>query len=150
LKKEFIIQTGLDGFVMLDRLLEVDVSNITGIRIFSHAPIYTGLEALAQLGAYHIRHLTGFSRHVFLIKIAHCCLPPEKVLEGEYVLSGDLISQSDTSFCYQLKADKKGKTLMEGEFIFSSIDYDHNFKKDTLQSHYAEVFSCLQRDIKAG
>jgi hypothetical protein len=150
LKREIVVHSGLDGFVMLDRVLEVGVSNITGTRIFSHAPIYTGLEALAQLGAYHVRYLTGFSRHVFLIKIAHCCLPPEKVLEGEYVLSGNLISQSDTSFCYRLNADKKGKTLMEGEFIFSSIDYDHNFKKDTLHHHYAEVFSCLQRDIKIG
>jgi hypothetical protein len=135
---------------MLDRVLEVGVSNITGSRIFSNAPIYLGLESLAQLGAYHVRYLTGFTRHVFLIKIANCCLPPEKVLEGEYVLSGDLISQSDASFCYRLEAEKEGKILMEGEFIFSSIDYDHNFKKETLYRHYAGVFSCLQKDLKTG
>ena len=135
---------------MLDRVLDVSISHIEGTRYFSNAPIYSGLESLAQLGAYHVRHLTGFSRHVFLIKIAHCCLPPEKILEGEYVLSGDIISQSNSSFFCRLKAEKAGRTLMEGEFLFAAVDYDHNFKKDTLRRHYAEVFSCLQRDLKTG
>lgn len=150
MKKEIVVHTGLDGFVMLDRVLDVGVSNITGTRIFSHAPIYTGLEALAQLGAYHVRHLTGFSRHVFLIKIAHCGLPPEKVLEGEYVLSGVLVSQSNSSFLFRLKARQSEQTIMEGDFLFAAVDYDNNFKKDTLRRHYAEVFSCLQSDIKTG
>jgi hypothetical protein len=150
LEKEFIVHTGLDGFVMLDKVIDVGTSNIAGIRFFPKAPVYLGLESLAQLGAYHIRHLTDFSRHVFLIKIAHCCLPPEKIMEGEYVLSGNLFSQSNSSFFYRLKAEKAATTLMEGEFLFASVDYDHNFKKDTLRRHYAEVFSCLQKDLKIG
>jgi hypothetical protein len=150
LKKEIIVRSGINGFVMLDSILDVNISRIVATRSFSNTPVYLGLESLAQLGAYHVRHLTGFTRHVFLIKINHCCLPPKKLLEGEYVLSGDLISQSDASFCYRLEAEKEGKPLMEGEFIFSSIDYDHKFKKDTLHHHYAGVFSCLQKDLKTG
>jgi hypothetical protein len=150
LKKEFVVHTGLDGFVMLDRVTDVSISYIAGIRFFSNAPIYSGLESLAQLGAYHIRHLTDFSRHVFLIKIEHCCLPQEKIMEGEYLLSGNLLSQSNSSFFYRLKAEKAATTFMEGEFLFASVDYDHNFKKDTLRRHYAEVFSCLQRDLRTG
>ncbi|MEN6318808.1 MAG: hypothetical protein ABFD82_08670 [Syntrophaceae bacterium] len=135
---------------MLDRILDINTSHIMATRFFSNTPVYSGLESLAQLGAYHVRHLTGFTRHVFLIKIAHCCLPPEKVLEGEYVLSGGLISQSNSSFFFRLKAEKSEETIMEGEFLFAAVDYDHNFKKDTLRRHYAEVFSCLQSDLRTG
>ena len=150
MKKKFIVRSGLNSFVMLDRILDVNISRIVATRFFSNTPVYSGLESLAQLGAYHVRHLTGFTRHVFLIKIAHCCLPPEKVLEGECVLSGDLISQSDSSFFFRMKAQQSEETFMEGEFLFTAVDYDHNFKKDTLRRHYAEVFSCLQSDLRTG
>ena len=147
---EIVINTDLNGFIMLDRVLEVSTSHIVGTRSFSDAPVYSGLESLAQLGAYHVRYLTGFSRHVFLIKIAHCSLPSKCIPEGEYLLSGTLLSQSDSSFSCRLKAEKEGKPLMEGEFLFAAVDYDHNFKKGKLRRHYVKVFSCLQKDSKIG
>jgi hypothetical protein len=147
---EIVINTGLNGFIMLDRVLEVSMSHIVGTRFFSQTPIYSGLESLAQLGAYHIRHLTGFSRHVFLIKITQCSLPPGGVIEGELLLSGTLINQSNSSFLIRLKAQKEGNTLMEGEFLFAAVDYDHNFNVDTLRRHYIKVFSCFQKDLKIG
>jgi len=147
---EIVINTGLKGFVILDRVLEVSASHIVGTRSFSDAPVYLGLESLAQLGAYHVRYLTGFSRHVFLIKITHCSLPPEMNMEGEYLFSGNILSQSDSSFYSRLKAKKEGEPVMEGEFLFAAVDYDHNFKKDVLRRHYVKVFSCLQKDLKTG
>ena len=145
---EIVINTGLEGFVMLDSILEVSTSHIVGARSLSDAPVYVCLESLAQLGAYHIRYITNFSRHVFLIKIVHCSLPPEKVMDGEYLLSGDLLSQSASSFRCRLKAERERKAVMEGEFLYAAVDYDHNFQGDRFRHHYAEVFSCLQRDIK--
>ncbi len=145
---EIVINTGLNGFIMLDRILEVSESHIVCTRSFSGAPVYAQLEALAQLGAYHIRHLTGFSRHVFLIKIARCSLPRGKDMEGEYLLSGNLLSRSDSSFHCLLKAEKGDSAVMEGEFLYAAVAYDHNFRSGSLRRHYAKVFSCLQKDLK--
>jgi uncharacterized membrane protein YoaT (DUF817 family) len=147
---EIVINTGLNGFVMLDRVLEVNTSHIVGARSFSDDPVFWGLESLAQLGAYHIRHLTGFSRHVFLIKIDQFSLPPGEVMRGEHLLYGNLLYQSDSSFLCHLKAETENKTVMEGKFLFAAVDYDHNFQSDNLRHHYASVFSCLQKDIKTG
>jgi len=79
---EIEIHTGLDTFVMLDTITGVSATKIGAIRVFCGTPVYMGLEALAQLGAFHIRHLTGFERHIFLLKIGICRIPPGKPLDG--------------------------------------------------------------------
>jgi hypothetical protein len=147
---EIVIGTGLKGFVIIDRVLEVSTSQIVGTRSFSNVPVFLGLESLAQLGAYHLRYLTGFSRHIFLIKISHCSLPRGKVMDGEHLLSGNIRHQSDSSFLCRLKAEKENKTIVEGEFLYAAVDYDHNFRSENLRHHYTKVFSCLQKDIKTG
>ncbi|NTW17379.1 MAG: hypothetical protein HGA41_07985 [Syntrophaceae bacterium] len=146
--KEIVIHTGMEGFVMLDSIREVSESHIVGTRSLSGAPVYLGLESLAQLGAYHIRSITAFSRHVFLIKIIRCRLPQGNIEDGEYVLTGDLLGQSTSSFHCRLKAERERIIVMEGEFLYAAVEYDHNFQSDRLRHHYAKVFSCLQRDIK--
>jgi hypothetical protein len=147
---EIVINTGLDGFIMLDRIKTVNSSYITGTRYFSDAPVYLGLESLAQIGAFHVRKLVDFSRHVFLLKIAQCSLPADQVLNGEYMLTGSLISRSDTAFSYRLNAELENKAVIEGHFIYASVDYNQNFRKEALRRHYQEVFSCLQNDLKTG
>lgn len=145
---EIVIHTGLNDFVMLDRVLEVSASHIMGSRSFSDAPVYLGLESLTQLGAYHIRHLVSFSRHVFLLKIVHCSLPPAQILNGKYMLSGSLLSRSNSAFSCRLKAESEEKLIFEGHFLYASVDYDENFKKGALRRHYRKVFSCLRSDLK--
>jgi hypothetical protein len=144
-----VINSGLAGFVMLDRVMEVSVVRIVGARTFTAVPAYVPLESLAQLGAYHIRYVTGFARHVFLIKIVSCSLPM-RAMEGEYILSGNLVGQSNSSFRCFLKAEKDKETVVEAELLYAAVDYDHNFQKDILHDHYTKVFSCLQRDLKTG
>jgi hypothetical protein len=133
---------------MLDRVLEVSASRIIGTRSFAGAPPYLPLESLAQLGAFHIRYITGFSRHVFLIKIVSCSIP--LAMEGEYVLSGNLLGRTDSSFRSLVKAERDREAAAEAELLYAAVDYDHNFKKGILHDHYKKVFSCLQRDLKTG
>lgn len=148
MEAETAIHTGLKNFLLLDRIVEAGVSRIVGIRSYPGAPAYLGLESLAQLGAFFVRNLTGFSKHIFLLKIARCVLPTRPVLSGEYILSGDLVSRSDSAFLLRVKSEIEGKTVMEGELLFGSVDYDHNFKRKTLRNHYRKVFSCLLNDSK--
>lgn len=145
-----VINTGLTGFIMLDRILEVTVDRIVGTRIFTGASAGLPLESFAQIGAFHIRYLTGFSRHVFLMKVASCSIPLRMPLEGEYVLTGNLLSRTDSSFRSSVKAERDKETAAEAELLYAAVDYDHNFKKDILRDHYTKVFSCLQRDIETG
>jgi hypothetical protein len=145
-----VINTGLSGFIMLDRILEVSASHIVGTRFFADVPVYLALESFAQLGAFHIRYLTGFSRHVFLIKIVSSFIPLRTAMEGEYVLSGNLLGRTDSSFCSFVKAERNKEKAAEAELLYAAVDYDHNFKEVILHDHYKKVFSCLQRDSKTG
>jgi hypothetical protein len=145
-----VINTGLAGFIMLDRVLEVSASRIVGTRFFSGVPAYLPLESLAQIGAFHIRYITGYSRHVFLIKIVSCSIPLRIAMEGEYVLSGKLLGRTDSSFRSFVKAERDKETAAEAELLYAAVDYDHNFKKGILHDHYIKVFSCLQRDLRTG
>ncbi len=142
------VNTGLDDFVLLDRITEAGDEIITGEKRYYNDPVYLGIESLAQLGAYHVRFLTGFENHAFLLKINQCTIPPHHVLNGIYLLKGTLVSQSKSAFCYALQAGKENKVQIEGEFLYATIDYDRMFNKKILQAHYRKVFSCLQRESK--
>jgi hypothetical protein len=152
INKDIMINTGLDRFILLDSITEVSATAIVGVRSFDDSPVYLGMEALAQLGAFHIRCLTGFDRHIFLLKVAACRLSSGKSLTGRLVLSGKLVSQSAAAFTCRLKAERESeeKPLLEGEFLFASVGYDQNFKSATLHNHYEKVFTCLRNDIKPG
>ncbi len=152
-----MVNTGLSDFVLIDRITGVEAENIDGIRNFAEAPIYLGIESLAQLGAYHVRFLTCFEKHAFLLKINRCRVSAGQFLNGRYLLHGSLISKSESAFAYNLQAErednvtlaKRGfsdETQIVGEFLYATVDYNHIFKKEILQNHYRKVFSCLRND----
>lgn len=139
------IHSNLSGFVMVDTITNIGPNHISGTKHFDCAPIYLGLESLAQLGAYHIRYLTDFSRHAFLLKITGCAIPRHPCLSGEFHLHGALVNKSQSAFSYRLQA-QENSVHIEGSFLFAAADYDRNFKKDVLQNHYRKVFACLRKD----
>jgi len=144
------INTGLSGFVLLDRLggLGEAAGNITGSRHFTAPPsLALAIESLAQLGAYHVRYLTNFEKHAFLLKIKSCSLPAKAMEAGTYFLSGALEGRSAAAFSYRLQAKLAAETVLEGVFLFAVVDYDSAFRKEILPKHYKRVFSCLQKDI---
>jgi hypothetical protein len=147
---EITIHTGRDSFIMLDAITSVNATQISGIRSFSDEPLYAGLEALAQLGAFHVRYATAFDRHVFLLKIGCCCLSAGESLKGKFTLSGELLNRSDSAFYCRLMAKKAGQTTIEGEFLFAAVDYDQKFKREILRTHYEKTFLCLLNDIEPG
>jgi len=147
---EINIHTGRDSFIMLDAITSVNATQISGIRSFSDEPLYAGIEALAQLGAFHIRYLNAFERHVFLLKIESCRFNTGESLKGGFTLSGELINRSDSAFYCRMMAGKEGQNVIAGEFLFAAADYDQKFQSKTLRLHYEKVFSCLLNDIKPG
>ncbi len=142
---EIEIKTGLEGFVMLDGITFVDKADIRALRSFNEEPAYTGIEALAQAGAFHIRQLTGFERHIFLLKVGSCSIPTQP-LNGEMAISGRLLNRSDSAFRCELKGEMAGKTVMEGEFFYAASDYCTQTSREILRGHYEKTFSCLLID----
>ncbi|MBM4270857.1 MAG: hypothetical protein FJ139_01665 [Deltaproteobacteria bacterium] len=143
-----VVRTGMKSFLLLDRIVEISESRIVGIRSYAGDPVYLGLESLAQLGAFFIRSLTDFSKHVFLLKIARCVFSTGPVLSGEYTFSGDLVSRSDSAFQVRLHSEKDRRKVIEGDLLFGSVEYNDYFKQETLHHHYRKVFSCLLNDSK--
>ncbi len=140
------IHTGLVGFVLLDRLTEVSAQSIAGHKHFAAPSATLLMESLAQLGASHVRHLTDFAKHAFLLKIKTCSLPPGPLPPGNYTFAGQLQSQSSSVFSHRLQAFASDTVIMEGIFLFALADYDANFSREILQQHYQRIFACLQTD----
>ena len=122
------INTGLKDFVLIDSINEVDKDKIIGAREFFNAPIFLGIESIAQLGAYHVRFLTSFDRHAFLLKINSFFIPENEALDGNYILYGYLIKRSLTAFLYKLEA-KRGYKICFTSDRFSPALYKMDDRK---------------------
>ncbi len=145
--ERIIIKTDLNNFILIDGITEVNAANIKGVKHFSNAPIYSGIESLAQLGACHVRFLASFERHAFLLKIICCKAHMQQILNGSCLLCGTLISRSKSASVYKLYAKKGDKVWIEGKFLYATVDYNSSFKREILQKHYRKVFSCLLRNV---
>jgi len=138
------INTGLDHFLLLGGISEAGQDRIRGTFVVSENQTYLGVEALAQLGAMHVRFITDFSGHAVLLSIHKCDIRGEIVRNSRFFLSGKLLSRSSRGFLYSLKADSEDGTLIAGEFLFAIIPYDRQFKQECIEGHYRKVFSCLK------
>ena len=142
------IHTGLNSFVLVDRIVKLGKANIEGVRHFSNSPVFCGIESLAQLGAMHVRFITDLEKHAFLLKINHCGIASRKGLEGSYQLYGKLVARTGRAFSYWLEARLGCEKSITGEFLFATIDYGNPFKREVLQDYYQKVLACLQSDSK--
>ena len=143
-QKDRIINSGLPDFLLLDAIMGTDEATIEGTRQFSASLPWLGIEALAQLGAFHVRELTAFQKHAFLLKINRFLLPDSATLEGCYRLAGELVSRSSGAFVYELQGIKGKKVEFSGNFLYAAVDYDDIFAESRLHNHYLRIFRCLQ------
>lgn len=153
--ERIVVNSELNEFLLLDAVMEAGPESMTGRKRFSNAPLCLGIESLAQLGALHVRFLTEFERHAFLLSVKHCKTDSADLLNGDFLLHATLIAHSRSAYSYTLRAlsEDAGEgepVCLEGEFLFATVEYDAVFKKDSLQTHYQRVFSCLKNASKTG
>ena len=146
--QKITVNTGRDGFILLDRIVQAEPQLILGMNTFNREPAYLGIESLAQLVAFYVRYITDFQRHAFLLKINQCRMTSRTDLLGTYNLSGMLVSRSESAFSYELQAISRGRIQIEGAFLFATVDYDRHFKQKNLQQHYRDLFTCFQSVTK--
>jgi len=141
--------------VLLDEVTEAGTEAMTARKRFMDASACLGVESLAQLGALHVRFLSGFERHACLLTIKRCTIVSKDRLNGPFRLYAALSGHSRSAFSYLLRAveecpTREDRVRIEGEFLFAAIDYDTDFRKDIIQAHYQRVFSCLKSGSKTG
>jgi len=137
------INSGLQSVLLIERITTFDLGEIRGVFTFDGKRVFMLIEAMAQLGAFHVRRLDGFQRHAFLMKVGKCVLPEPLPEEGAMALQGELTGRSDRSFVYHVQVGRQGQTAMRGDFWFSTVDYDERFEGEKLREHYERVFLCL-------
>ncbi len=141
------VRTGLSRFVMIDRILETDDTRILAEKAVSgpETAMFSGIEMLAQTGAFHVRRLLDFRRHAFLLGVRSYA-GPCRLSPGIYSVSGKLLGQSREAFEYHLTGQGPDHSRLEGLFLFSARDYDENFSQTNLEDHYRNLFRCLTND----
>jgi hypothetical protein len=141
-----ILNSGLNDFLLIDTITHADSKEITGFKMYKEDPPYLGVESLAQLGAFHVRFVTDFAKHAFLLGIKRCTTSSWSSLKGPCLLSGTLTGFSSSAFSYGLGAEMDGETRIQGEFLFAAVEYSDILRKEILQSYYKKAFVCLKRD----
>jgi hypothetical protein len=141
--EEMIINSGLKSIILLDRITAIGSDEIRGTAAFDGKAVFAMIEALAQLGAFHVRWCHDFNKHAFLMKVGRCVLPDQLPEAGFFNLKGELTGRSDRSFLYRIVAERDGQTVISGVFWFSTVYYDGKFEAARLKDHYEQVFACL-------
>jgi hypothetical protein len=142
--EELIINTGLLHFFLVDGISRVDEKHIHGFSSPSGRQVFLRIESMAQLGALHVRYITDFNCHAFLLGISNLQLTEAFQGDERTNMTGTLNSRSTDSFSYRLTAEIAGSQSISGTFLFATIPYDDTFRKDCLQQHYKKMFSCLR------
>lgn len=138
------IRTGLPSFLLLDAIGEVASDGIAGRRRFSGDPCYLGIEALAQMGAYHVRFLVRFQRQAFLLQIQRCRMPAEPLLDGPALIRGGLTGRSGSTYAYRLDLAIGGRLRMEGNFLFATLPFASSPEGERARTYYERVYACLR------
>lgn len=136
----FIQSKAAPSFIMIDRICDIQSDTIKGVKTFSQAHAYLGIEACAQLGAFHARFDIGFCRHVFLINVKGYHFCPTDKLHGAFIITGICLSRSSDAFLYAIQIKNDTSTYNKGNFLFGVADYDERFDRSRLKRHYQNIF----------
>lgn len=138
------IDSHMPCFQLIRRVTEVSGRRIKADAAFAQWPVYTGLEAMAQLAALHVRCSLDFERHAFLLKVDRCILPMLETLVGDFSLTAERVSQSSQSFTYGVIAQGPDGLTIRAQLLIGTLDYDERFNKDRLKQHYRKLFEALR------
>ena len=137
------INSHMPCFQLLRRVTAVSNQRIEALAEFVKWPIYTGLEAMAQLAALHVRHSLIFERHAFLLSVDRCDLPLLETLDGDFYLTAERVSQSSRVFVYGTTARGPDDLTIRARLLIGTQDFDERFKEDRLKRYYRKVFKDL-------
>lgn len=139
----------LRDFQILECLRNVAPASIEATARFDGAPRFLGLEAMAQLAAFHARHRMHFKRHAFLLKVTHCQWPRVDRLEGRFDITAKLQNQGSNGFAYGIESRGPRRERLAAQLLIGAMDYDDRFGEAQLQTFYQHRFERLRRSQPA-
>lgn len=158
------IRSGLNDFLLLDRILQCKEDKLGAEKYFSSSEQYLLLESCAQAAAFHVRYLCDFHRHAFLLQIKYFqgltvpgsrflaeerqspeenSINPESGIQGRVGISAEMISCSQSTFAYQVHARQEEEVLARGELLIGTTEYNRDLPEERLKPYYQEAFACL-------
>ena len=158
------IRSGLNDFLLLDRILDCGDNKLKAEKYFSSPEQYLLLESCAQAAAFHVRYLCDFDRHAFLLKIKYFqgltvpgslflveeresltgnSLDNDSDVQGRVGISAQMISCSQSTFAYHVHAWQGEEVLVRGELLIGTTEYNQDLPEDRLRPYYREAFACL-------
>ena len=135
------IHSQMAHFRLIRRIDKVSTKGICGEAKFERAPLYAGLEAMAQLAALHVRQRIQFERHAFLLRVQGCQMPATDLLDGHFRIVADLRSQSSNAFGYDAAALGPHGIDFKSTLLIGTRDYDAHFSKNILKAHYQGILA---------
>ena len=147
--ERLIINTGLDGFIMPDKITSVTETAIEAIKMpdGSNGKTFINIETMAQVCALHTRVCVNFEKHAFLLKINTFQNCTDVTDDGEILINAQIISASKEAFSYTVHAYQNGNDLFNGKLLIAVTDYSDTFDKNTLKEHYRNIFKCLTKNL---
>ena len=131
-------------FRLIGRITEISSREICGVTNLRRAPLYVGLEAMAQLAALDVRQRLQFKRHAFLLCVYQWQKPDTEVLDGVYRIRAALDSQSSNAYRYDVSTHGPSGTEFNSRLLIGTREYDRRFSKDILKAHYQVLFTALK------
>ena len=129
-------------FVRLDKVDECAPTHLAAQRRFTRAPLWQGLECMAQAAALHQRALADFERHAFLLSYDDCLFPEESVLDGPALVTVTLSGGSRDAAEYEAVLEFPDRAL-RARLHIGLAPYGAHFRADLLSARYKELFACL-------
>ncbi|BCS97313.1 hypothetical protein DSLASN_29450 [Desulfoluna limicola] len=129
-------------FLMLSRISAVDDGFMASESVALSGKPHELLEAMAQCAAYHVRHLTDFTRQAFLMKVTRYPIPASPVT-GTVSMTAALTGSASDARAYTVTAELDGE-LLTASLLIGTTPFDDRFNAKRLAPHYQEIFSCLK------
>lgn len=129
-------------FVLLDGVAHVTKTALAGWRNFSEEPFWLALEAAAQAAALHLRWLTDFGAHAFLLSLGNCPWP-RQTLTGRLELRACLLGQATGAAAYDVQLTLPDSPAISLPVHVGLRPYDDTFQRDKLQERYRILFRQL-------
>lgn len=142
------------GFVFLDRLDVLEKEHGSALRRFIDAPLWEGVEALAQLASLHQRWSRDFAREAFLLSVqsleATVSLD-EAVLIGECRLDAVLLVRTEGAAQYTtlLREAAGGDPMLRMVLHIGVRAFQDAARATLLRRRYREIFQCLREQPSA-
>lgn len=141
-----IISSRMPHFRLIAKIRDVSATHIDTEAILDDAPVYAGLEIMAQTAALHVRRRLDFKRHAFLLSVPRCILPSIDSVGGRLRAKAVLQHQSSDAFSYHVEATGPVGENFTGDVLIGARAYDDRFQKANLSAHYRRVWDKLKGD----